>query len=220
VERDGGLSVGIPGRVGAEDELAPRRAREASSPIRIRTFTAGIAGHGLGGVEHEVEHGLLDELDIEVGQEGGWGQIGSEADATALSLGCKEIDQLVNDDVDVGADWLDMDAPGEGEEILEDPAEALDLAPEGGGAADDARPLGFGDRKVGGGLGEELGVEADGGEGVLDLVGEPAGHGADFSQAFGRTRTALGCMNAPEVAAAQKHSRSAGQQHAQQESDR
>src|SRR5690606_40173367 len=81
----------------------------------------------------------------------------------------------------------------------EDAAEALDLAAERADAPGEAALLVGVDGKDVEALGEELRVEADGGEGVLDLVGEAAGHGADLGHAFGGAGAAFGGAVAGEL---------------------
>src|SRR5690606_38239137 len=68
-------------------------------------FAGGARGgalHGLQGVEHEVEHGLLEVGDIHDEGEGADGQVGPQPDAAGLGLGGEEVHELVDDAGEVG----------------------------------------------------------------------------------------------------------------------
>ncbi len=89
-------------------------------------------GHGLDGVEHEIEEGLFDEVGVEgaVGVVGGEG--GEDADFVGLCLGVDEVDEVLNEGVEGDAFEAEFDAAGEFEEVVEGLAEAFGFFFEGG----------------------------------------------------------------------------------------
>lgn len=176
--------VGFEGGGGAEDEFAG--------------LVAGRVGgaHGLEGVEEEVEDGLLDESGIDVGGEGARGEVDAEANLLFFGLWGEEVGEFVEEGIEVGGVGIEAEFAGVFEEVGEDGTEAFDFAAEGGVAAREAFFVFVGNVEIVDPLGEELGVEADGGEGVFDLVGEAAGHGTEFGEAFGGASALLGGADA------------------------
>jgi hypothetical protein len=152
--------------------------------------------HGLDGVEHEVQDGLLEVCGVEGGGEGCGVEVQAHADALVLGLGGEEVGEFFDDAVEVGGFRVQAEFAGVGEKVGEDAAEAFGFAAEAVEAAEQSlagvlgRGLVLGE--VFDAFGEELGVEADGAERVLDLVGEAAGHLAQFGEAFGGAGAAFG----------------------------
>lgn len=196
VDLHGGDAVGWIARGdGADDEFFGRD----SSP------TACGVVHGLYSVDHEVEDGLLDVGDIERDDELSHGKVGAETHALGLGLGHEEVAEFVDDAVDISGVFVEAQFAGVIEEVLEDATEALDFAAESGDAALEALAFDVGDggvaREFVDGFAQQLGVEADGAEGVFDFVSEAAGEAADFGEAFGSAGAAFGDLLAFEGAA-------------------
>ena len=166
------IAVGL----GADDQVG-----------RAAVGLAGVAGfdHRLRGIEQQVEQGLLEEGDIEGQLAGGRVELGAKADARGFGLGVEEVGELLDDAVDVGGLGVEPDAAGEGEEIFEDSAEAVGLGGDGVEAVLQAGQEVWGQVGVVDGFSQELEIQADGGQGVLDFMGQAAGEGAQLGESLG-----------------------------------
>jgi hypothetical protein len=195
-------------RLDAQDEL-------------LRALDAGLVAHGPGGVHHEVEQRLLDEPLVHADHDGVAGELRAQHDPGLIALGMEEVAQLLHQPHQVLAAGVEPDAPGELEEVAQDPAEPLDLAAQRVEAPHQARLLLLLHRRLAQGLAQELGVEADGGERILDLVGQAAGHRAQLGQPLRLRRAALRVTGPPlrplQQQPAQRQHGDGAQRHAQEQ---
>jgi hypothetical protein len=146
----------------------------------------GIGGHGLDGVEEEVEEGLFEEVDVE-GAEGVFaGEGGVDADAGGLGLGEEEVDKFLDELIEGDDFGAQLDAAGVTEEIVEGLAKAVGFFFEGSDARHGALsgPCPPVESTGDGGevFFEELEIELEGGEGIFEFMGESGGEVAHFGE--------------------------------------
>jgi len=170
-----------------------RRRVDTDEDLALRGG-CGVGGYGFDGVEKKIKERLLESGRIDSCDGRGAGRGEANVYGRVLSLGREEVEKFLDEVVDVCGRGGEAQASGKLEEIGENAAEALGFAAEGVEAAEE--PTFFIGRKlsVGDVLGEELGVEADGGERILDFVGQPTGHGAKFREALRIACAALGVV--------------------------
>ena len=146
------------------------------APGRQDQLAAG--GHGVLGVQDQVQEGLLEQVGIDPGR----GQVGREVGADHDPLGRRvrlvEVAELIDDRVQVGRLELQVLHPGEPEEVLEDVAEPMDLVLQPFDPLQHAAiARGLGVLKV---LGQQVEVQRERRERVANLMREPAGKLGDL----------------------------------------
>ena len=133
---------------------------------------ASALGHGIAGVDGEVDEDLFDLAAVGADVDVVGVELGLEDDVLAEE-GAKEVVEVVDDLVEVEDFGLDDLLAAEGEE----------LACEGAGACGGAEDFGGFGLGAGGLFGEvvveDFAVAADGGEEVVEVVGDAAGEEAD-----------------------------------------
>lgn len=134
VEFGNGAEFGVFRLSGAEDEFG---CTGLFVLLRVRG-RAIVGGHGVGGVDEEVEDGLLEAGDIELDGDGSRGEFGTETDGAVVGLGQVEVDEFLDDGVELGGGGFETEFSGEAEEVGEDVAEAIGLASEDLGASSEA----------------------------------------------------------------------------------
>jgi len=89
-------------------------------PVLLRGAENELAacGHGLEAVDHEVENGLLDELGVDVGDEGFLGRLESQPRLLESGLGGEEIDEFFEERVEIGGMAVELDLAGVAEEVF------------------------------------------------------------------------------------------------------
>ena len=135
---------------GREDQLAP-------------------GGHGVLGVEHQVQQGLLEQVGVESDRRQIGGELGPHHDRLGRRMGLVEVADLLDDLVEVHEFQLQVLDAGEAEEVLEDAMQPEDLVLEPlDPLADPAVARGLAVLKI---LGQEVEVQPERGQGIADLVG-------------------------------------------------
>lgn len=125
--------------------------------------------HGLDGVDHQVEDGLLEKVGIDIARNGVVGGGGSQDHAGGLGLGGEEVRQLSHQVAEVDDGGLEFVFSGVTEKVLQDALEPSGLGLDAVEAHQPAAvegvvvPLEV--------LGQQLEIDVDRREGVLDFMG-------------------------------------------------
>ena len=95
---------------------------------QLTAFGSGFTGHGLNGVEHEIEDRLLDQFRIAVDDDGLGGRLPSGLHPIDLGLGREKIDEFFEYKIQIHRLAIQFQLAGITKEIIEDIAQSRGFA--------------------------------------------------------------------------------------------